>query len=690
MLKINVLIPMAGEGSRFDYKFKPLIKLDDRTFIEHVLDFFLLYDDNIIGYHFIITQEQENNNNVTKIISKLFPKILNKIKIHILINKTYGPYQTIVKGIGKINNIENVFICDCDHKINIFPIINYLLNNINIFDIIIPIWNITKEEHGNWGKLVVDENNKIINYYEKENVSIEKNNIIYGIIGCYFFKTLSILNFDSIYINITDFLKNNSNLNINTCKIKEAYFFGKPECVDKYIKMHRNYENIICDIDGVLIKHNSHSNTNLNDNIFIDNCSNKLLEWKNSHKKIILMTSRSKNTKNELITLLKINNIYFDELIMGVNPGTRYVINDIKPSNIFTKQAFEINVIRDKGISNILCNENLNNNIIIIKKLKGGSFSNTFLLEQNNNLFVRKYIVKSEENMEHYFRLKRQTDDLKRLNYYHDNLVPKILNEEDSNFHYFYDMEFLKNYKQLDCFDKTIQKKAVIQIMEKMNSYVYCYKKMLTIEEQIKFMDDYLNEKIYCKLHKFEKECNVMNYLINSKEVTINGVNYFGLRKIFYKLNIYNNFNPTFICPIHGDLNFENILYNDSNDNVMIIDMEGSRYVDTPLFDLGKLFQSLVSNYESWSKITNIIINEDTTNLICINDYFDFNINNIDFVLNIFKKILNNDDNDKIIRNGIFYMANYFIRFIPFRLKIDKKQGMFAMIMAIVWLNKIL
>jgi hypothetical protein len=42
-----------------------------------------------------------------------------------------------------------------------------------------------------------------------------------------------------------------------------------------------------------------------------------------------------------------------------------------------------------------------------------------------------------------------------------------------------------------------------------------------------------------------------------------------------------------------------------------------------------------------------------------------------------------------MIKAGIFYMANYFIRFIPFRLKVGKKHGIFAMIMAIVWLNKI-
>ena len=59
---------MAGEGSRFNYKFKPFIKLDDRTFIEHVIDSFILYDSIITCYYFIITNEQEKIYNVTNII----------------------------------------------------------------------------------------------------------------------------------------------------------------------------------------------------------------------------------------------------------------------------------------------------------------------------------------------------------------------------------------------------------------------------------------------------------------------------------------------------------------------------------------------------------------------------------------------------------------------------------------------
>jgi molybdopterin-guanine dinucleotide biosynthesis protein A len=683
-MNFNIIIPMAGDGSRFDYKFKPFIKLDNRTFIEHVLDSFICYDSRIICYYFIITKEQENMHNVSKKLQELFSDIGKKIQVLCLDNKTEGPYQTIINAIG--HNLDDVFICDCDHKITIKPMIEFLNNYTP--DILIPIWEINENEHFNWGKVVINNDNNILNYYEKENITCGENEKIYGIIGCYYFKSTSILDYTNPYINMSDFFKNNLSINSTTCKINEAFFFGTPKMVEKYIDSRRNYENIICDIDGVLFKHNPNSNTIDGDNHLIKDCCHKILEWKTQNKKIILMTARSKTTRAEVVKLLKNKNIYFDELIMGVNPGTRYVINDIKPSHIFTKQAVAMNVVRDCGIDTLICNENLNNNIKIVKLLKGGSFSSNYLLEQNGKKFVRKYIIKSKETMEHYNRLKRQCDDMKRFYYYLENIVPQIINEQDTSYDYFYDMTYLENYEQLDFFGKETQQKAVAQIMDKINDNVYCYKRQLCAAEQIQFMDNYLKEKIYCKLDKFEKDCNIMNYLINQPEVVVNGNKYYGLREVLNKVNVYK-YNPTFVCPIHGDLNFENILYNETIDDVIVIDMEGSRYVDTPFFDLGKIFQSVVSKYEMWSKVENVLLNDDINNLKCIDEYFNYNINDIQFVVDIFNKIFGLSNDEYIVKSGIFYMANYFIRFIPFRLKVGRNHGVFAMIMAIVWLNKI-
>jgi GTP:adenosylcobinamide-phosphate guanylyltransferase len=275
-MKFNVIIPMAGEGSRFGYKFKPFLKLDDRMFIEHVIEPFLEFDHLIESYTFIITKEQENNSNVSEIVKSSMVYIHEKINIHIIECKTDGPYQTVLaftKGV----ELNNVIICDCDHKINIKPIITMAENEIPT-DVIIPVWEIKNDEQQNWGKLVI-KNNKILNYYEKEIIHVRSDEKMYGMIGCYYFKTTKLLTVSN-YLNISDLFKNSDIPNICTVKINEALFFGTPKMVTDTIEKRRCYENIICDVDGVIFQHSPNSNTIFEDNNLIKNCALKIKEWK--------------------------------------------------------------------------------------------------------------------------------------------------------------------------------------------------------------------------------------------------------------------------------------------------------------------------------------------------------------------------------------------------------------------------
>ena len=180
-----------------------------------------------------------------------------------------------------------------------------------------------------------------------------------------------------------------------------------------------------------------------------------------------------------------------------------------------------------------------------------------------------------------------------------------------------------------------------------------------------------------------------MNYLINKDTVKINNKNYYGLRKIFDLLNIHN-FNSEWINPIHGDLTLENILYDEINNDIKLIDMEGSRYVDSSYFDLGKIFQSIISNYKEWNSLDIVVYNKTLDDLKCIDKYFDCENDEYKNICELFGKIMEISDKNLIFKKGIFFMATYFIRFVQFRRKISEDHGIFAIIMSVVWLNKIL
>lgn len=112
-------------------------------------------------------------------------------------------------------------------------------------------------------------------------------------------------------------------------------------------------KTIICDIDGTLIKHSKPSvNAALNHYSYIlSGTLDKLDEWERKGYNIILLTGRKESMRKKTeIELAKLG-IYYDQLIMGVGGGTRYLINDNKPNG--DTSAIAINIERNKGIADI-------------------------------------------------------------------------------------------------------------------------------------------------------------------------------------------------------------------------------------------------------------------------------------------------------------------------------------------------
>ena len=115
--------------------------------------------------------------------------------------------------------------------------------------------------------------------------------------------------------------------------------------------MYKN-KTIFCDIDGTLIKHHgSLSRIITSEPKILEGVVEKLDEWDRKCYNIILTTGRKESlrkfTENQLVKL----GIVYDQLIMGLGGGPRYLINDLKPDG--TKTAFAIQVERNKGIKNL-------------------------------------------------------------------------------------------------------------------------------------------------------------------------------------------------------------------------------------------------------------------------------------------------------------------------------------------------
>lgn len=687
--KITVVFPCAGEAARFGYTFKPFLKLGDLTFIEKAVEPFEKWEHLIENYHFIFTKEQDENFSVANTLSLIFAE--KNISFEILENKTDGPLQTFSDGFlsSKISK-DRFIVCDCDHSINVDNLFNNIERNPSA-DIIIPTWNIDPSIQHNWSKILLKDGN-IHKFINKENADFEKFEVR-GIIGCIYFNSLNL--FDSLDKSHVDFYKIlcfhlENNKEIVLSKTKNAYFYGDVKMLKDCVEKRRNEMTIFCDIDGVLLEHYDHSTNNPELNNTLDGFS-KLRELSEKNHKIILTTARSNKNRKQLEQLLLSKDIYYDQLVTGLPSGPRIIINDRKPSKAFTPQSNCLEVVRNSGLQNLNIFKIIKNNRIeILKDISANSFAKTYLVDIDGAKRVRKHLIKNK-NTKHYKTLKRQVSDLERFSFLCQNITPKILDTYDSDFEFYYDMEYLENYAVLSDIVSIDEKTKIVgDLLADLNSNIYSLNKKVNGKD---WLDKFLEEKIYPKFDNFSEMGEEFRIIIQSEKIKVNDQEYYGLAKCFEVLKEMDLY-PSQVCPVHGDLTLENIMYNSDTKKYKLIDMDGSRLFDARELDLGKLSQSIISNYADWKNIDSelLVTKVDIANNVffCENSFFNFKINKlIEGLIVYWTKILE-QPYDIVLDKAFFYMSTYFIRFVPFRLQKGKKHGIFALLMAVVWLNKII
>ena len=108
-------------------------------------------------------------------------------------------------------------------------------------------------------------------------------------------------------------------------------------------------KTIFCDIDGCLIKH---QDTYTKDAEAIEGVVSKLKDWDRKGYNIILTTGRRESSRKITELQLSSAGIYYDQLIMGLGPWERIVINDLKPE-VEKNTASAINLERNLGIKDL-------------------------------------------------------------------------------------------------------------------------------------------------------------------------------------------------------------------------------------------------------------------------------------------------------------------------------------------------
>ena len=115
--------------------------------------------------------------------------------------------------------------------------------------------------------------------------------------------------------------------------------------------MNKRPVTIFCDIDGTLVTHCKPTEQFYNNLELLDGTIEKILEWDKKGYNIILTTGRKESLRQITENQLNEVGIIYDQLVMGIGGGMRYLINDNKPDG--TISAGHICLTRNEGIKNI-------------------------------------------------------------------------------------------------------------------------------------------------------------------------------------------------------------------------------------------------------------------------------------------------------------------------------------------------
>ena len=362
MKKINIVIPMAGLGSRFkDAGFelpKPLISVNDKTLIQHSVDSL-----GIDGNYIFITRKYENeldNIDLSRILSELVPGS-TEIKIDKI---TSGASETCMYAADYIDNDAPLIITNCDQIINwdskeFIEKINYLNA-----DGAVVIYHSTDPKNS----FAEIKDGFIVKMVEKN--AINDN----ALVGIHYWKHGKdfIESAKNLMSNFKDkgisepYVSETYNYLINKGKSVIPFFvgpndyicLGTPEEVTKYLNKIKEYDpnkpkTIFCDIDGTILKHvHSFSHIGKADPQDLPGAINKFNEWDAKGYRIILTTARKESAR--YITEKHLSDLGFcwDHLIMGVGTGARVLIND-KLRDEDKDRAVGINIITDSGFDSI-------------------------------------------------------------------------------------------------------------------------------------------------------------------------------------------------------------------------------------------------------------------------------------------------------------------------------------------------
>ena len=235
----------------------------------------------------------------------------------------------------------------------------------------------------------------------------------------------------------------------------------------------------------------------------------------------------------------------------------------------------------------------------IFKELKGGSLSRTVVIQDGTHLFVRKYISFRKDREYGLVRWHSQIRKLQLLYNYLPNLCVKIIRTGTDNDCYFYDIPYFPDY--VDCYAALIRNKCrpdflsdkIVDLLRRLSC--------ISFDSVLGSLSVYVNEEILNPLIIALDYIDSASLPMSSEESL-----YFkeSILRIIPKVKLMvSNFENVLIREslTHGNLTLENILWDPSQERIIMIDPYSETYCESVTGDVSQILQSSYSGYEYFS-----------------------------------------------------------------------------------------
>lgn len=231
--------------------------------------------------------------------------------------------------------------------------------------------------------------------------------------------------------------------------------------------------------------------------------------------------------------------------------------------------------------------------------LKGGSLSQTSLIERGNTKFIRKSVSLVQNREYGYVRWYSQLKKLQKYNQMFPNLFPKVLGTSYVDDKAYFDIEYMNGYSDLNAImsGPNLTNEQLNRINHALwNAFdqLHSVKYKANVGSPFLYYKEEVDQKIIDarKYDEFETFFNYGTYEFNGEK--IRGIqNYHEqLKHFFSKIDL--NTEET----IHGNPTLENTMYSFDEDRIVFIDPYEESIIDSRYLDYSMVLQSSNSYYE--------------------------------------------------------------------------------------------